>query len=419
MIVDKENYNRNKEEQLEKKKQKQTKQTNRSMSLHLGFECGDEEDYITLDRIKDIVGVKTNKIRDLFEDIGELVCLRDGCEKTDPETGEPTGVMFPSYKELKAENKKLQAKVAEIPDLLEEERYKERACNERDWEDKDEEERQDREDEIEKLEAENKELKEKVAGSREAMKKILTTSEGWRSAAHQLQRRFDRAVIGLGEFATEVYSTDSEDEIEDNDPEEYGEYPYDLQPLDSGWAQIMGYDDATKGLFKLFDEFKPPVVEHPKELKEDYEKAGQAIGDCLEATTSFAWLIADYPQYANEVKVMCFAHSFPLPNPQSPDNNIRIHWVLVYKDFVVDCSNGQIRGIHKCKNYFAYLPTLLGSHTCKLSVYLGKLDKKYEVNQDNLYKYLGITMNEFYAKYLPEVECNTKKEIMKLMTKKD
>ena len=238
----------------------------------------------------------------------------------------------------------------------------------------------------------------------------------------QLLRRFNRAIEELGAHKDHpdegIYSTD-EDEIEDNDPEEYGEYLSGPQPLDSGWAEIMGYDDETKGLFKLFDEFKPPVVEHTKELKEDYEKAGQAIGDCLEATTSFAWLIADYPQYANEVKVMCFAHKYSKVNPQSPDNNIRIHWVLVYKDFLVDCSNGRSRGIWKSNKYFAYIPTLLGSHTCKLSVYLGKLDKKYEVNQDNLYKYLGITMNEFYAKYLPEVEVINKKEIMKTMTKKD
>ena len=61
--------------------------------------------------------------------------------------------------ELKGEIEKLKAKVAEIPDLLEEERYKERAQNEQDWEDKDEEERLDREGEIEKLEEENEKLK--------------------------------------------------------------------------------------------------------------------------------------------------------------------------------------------------------------------------------------------------------------------
>ena len=182
----------------------------------------------------------------------------------------------------------------------------------------------------------------------------------------------------------------------------------------------MEYDDETKRLFKLFDEFKPPVVEHTKELKEDYEKAGQAIGDCLEATTSFAWLIVEKGQeYKDDVKVMCFAHKYGKPNPQSPDNTIRIHWVLVYKDFLVDCSNGGGRGIWKSKEYFSYLPELLGKHTCKLSVYLGKLDKKYKVNQDNLYKYLGITMNEFYEKYLPNVEVINKKEIEKLMVKKD
>ena len=334
-----------------------------------------------LDRIKDIVGVKTNKARDLIEDIGDLVCMRDGCEKTDPETGEPTGVMFLSYNELRAR-------------LDFQSRYAKEG--EKEWK-----------DEINQHNETKKELEE-----------LKETFED----------KFDRVRDYLGRFGgdeVEVFDKimdeeeSDEDEIEDNDPEEYGEYLSGPQPLDSGWAEIMEYDDETKRLFKLFDEFKPPVVEHPEELKEDYEKAGQAIGNCLEATTSFAWLIADYPQYANEVKVMCFAHKYSKVNPQSPDNNIRIHWVLVYKDFVVDCSNGRSRGIWKSNKYFAYIPTLLGSHTCKLSVYLGKLDKKYEVNQDNLYKYLGITMNEFYAKYLPEVECNTKKEIMKLMTKKD
>ena len=63
-----------------------------------------------------------------------------------------------TYQPILDENEKLKAKVAEIPDLLEEERYKERACNERDWEDKDEEERLDREGEIEKLKEENKKL---------------------------------------------------------------------------------------------------------------------------------------------------------------------------------------------------------------------------------------------------------------------
>jgi len=294
--------------------------------------------------------------------------------------------------------------------------------------------------EVEEKDEKLEELKEEIEGHKENIanlfktnaepypeqKELDETKKELEKLKETFENKFDRVRDYLGRFGgdeVEVFDKimdeeeSDEDEIEDNDPEEYGEYMGGAQALDSYWAEIMEYDEPTKRLFKLFDEFKPPVVEHSEELKEDYEKAGQAIGNCLEATTSFAWLVAQ-SGVKEEVKVMCFAHDEGKPNPQSPDNNIRIHWVLVYKDFVVDCSNGQSMGIWKSKDYFSYLPKLIGSHTCKLSVYLAKLGKTYEVNQDNLYKYLGITMNEFYEKYLPNVEVINKKEIKKLMTKR-
>ena len=60
------------------------------------------------------------------------------------------------------EIEKLKEEIKGIPALLEEERYKERACNERDWEDKEEEMREELEEEIKELKEENEKLKKKV-----------------------------------------------------------------------------------------------------------------------------------------------------------------------------------------------------------------------------------------------------------------
>ena len=330
------------------------------MPLELAEVCALREQ---LDRIKDIVGVKTNKARDLIEDIGDLVCMRDGCEKTDPETGEPTGVMFLSYNELRAR-------------LDFQSRYAKEG--EKEWKDEINQHNETKK-ENENLKAEIKKLKAEEATKDYKLTNgiVIQATQSEIDICEIYEKKLDaRFEEDCGDQATD------EDEIEDNDPEEYGEYLNHPQPLDSGWAEIMGYDDQTKGLFKIFNEFKPPVVEHPEELKEDYEKAGQAIGNCLKATTTFAWFIAQKPDYINEVKVMCFAHKYGKLNPQSPDNNTRIHWVLLYKDFVVDCFNGQSRGIWKSKEYFSYLPELLGSHTCKLMVYLANTFQ--DINQPPL-----------------------------------
>jgi hypothetical protein len=69
-----------------------------------------------LDRIKDIVGVKTNKARDIIDDIQGLVGMRDGGEATDPETGEPTGVISLSHAELKEKLKKAESEIEELKD---------------------------------------------------------------------------------------------------------------------------------------------------------------------------------------------------------------------------------------------------------------------------------------------------------------
>ena len=80
----------------------------------------------------------------------------------------------------------LKEQIEGIPALLEEERYKERACNERDWEDKEEEMRFDLENDIEKLKKENNKLLLKetqtnnenvsIKSEVEELKKILKAS---------------------------------------------------------------------------------------------------------------------------------------------------------------------------------------------------------------------------------------------------
>ena len=227
----------------------------------------------------------------------------------------------------------------------------------------------------------------------------------------------------IGEFSDEINKLKEElaqTDEEDSSDEEPGS-PQPLLPCPKDFAVMFGYDEPTIHLFKLFDEFKTPEVKRNKELTEDYEKAGQEIGNCLEATTSFGFTCLSSGSHSGEfyedIKVMCFAHNYAQPNPQSLGNNTRIHWVLLYKGFLVDCSNGSNRGIWKYDDYIKLLPQqIIGSHTCKLNVYVKKLTKKHDFSCDNLYKYLGITMNQFYAKYLPEVEVINKKEIQKLMT---
>ena len=76
------------------------------------------------------------------------------CEKLKEENAEEIKILTSCIKRLRA-------KVAEIPDLLEAEKYKERACNERDWEDLEEEKICDLERNVEELEEENEKLKER------------------------------------------------------------------------------------------------------------------------------------------------------------------------------------------------------------------------------------------------------------------
>lgn len=69
---------------------------------------------------------------------------------------------------LKRQMDKLKAEIAKIPDLLEAERYEERECNERDWEDKEEEEIDELKEEIAlRLEENEKLLRQYIDGQKE------------------------------------------------------------------------------------------------------------------------------------------------------------------------------------------------------------------------------------------------------------
>tara|TARA_R100001015_G_C4633110_1_gene197601 strand:+ start:1450 stop:2538 length:1089 start_codon:yes stop_codon:yes gene_type:complete len=76
--------------------------------------------------------------------------------------------------ELKEERKKLKEELAKVPALLEEERYKERSANERDWEDKEEE-------EIEALKKENEKIAELVISQTDKLKEVsIKYNEGYK-----------------------------------------------------------------------------------------------------------------------------------------------------------------------------------------------------------------------------------------------
>ena len=80
---------------------------------------------------------------------------------------------FPNTDAFIVKLRELKEEIKGIPDLLEEERYKERACNERDWEDKEEEIVEDLTAEIEELQEQNQELKrgnEELQGQNQELK---------------------------------------------------------------------------------------------------------------------------------------------------------------------------------------------------------------------------------------------------------
>ena len=98
--------------------------------------------------------------KDWFNDIWQVM-MRDDWVYEDYHE-EMMREIIADKSKLKKENEELKKKVEEIPSLLEEERYKERAENERDWEDKEEEERLNLESEIEELKEKGEKLREKV-----------------------------------------------------------------------------------------------------------------------------------------------------------------------------------------------------------------------------------------------------------------
>jgi len=102
--------------------------------------------------------------------------------------------MIAHIKKLTAENKDLKNKVDAIPELLEEERYKERANNERDMEDKDDE-----------LQAEIDELKEMIDDTKEFLKVCDRNKDGYYEhyETRQIATRFEG-----GSYQKEEETTD-------------------------------------------------------------------------------------------------------------------------------------------------------------------------------------------------------------------
>ena len=102
-------------------------------------------------------------------------CLAEEMKNILEEQVEKMKDTFASLNSYKECNKELQKKVDEIPTLLEEERYKERSCNERDYEDY-EENVDELQEEVDELKKENKTLEEIHSGD---MKIVKMLKEKW------------------------------------------------------------------------------------------------------------------------------------------------------------------------------------------------------------------------------------------------
>jgi len=134
-------------------------------------------------------GEPSNKARDLMDEIGSLIALRDGWEETDPETGEPTGVKHLSYKGLE--------------ELLADDDRSENAELERD----------SALDEVDKLKEENKKIKEEnekctncicnmndvIEELKEENKKLTEENENWEADDANLTKVMSMVDEELGD----------------------------------------------------------------------------------------------------------------------------------------------------------------------------------------------------------------------------
>jgi hypothetical protein len=139
--------------------------------------------------------------------------------------------MIAHIKKLAEENKDLKNKVDAIPELLEEERYKERACNERDMEDKDDE----LQAEIDELKEENNKLKLMISRLPNDME------DKWWCENNQRWRWFED---GYEEGEETEEESEEESEEEEDKCEECGKFlegedkcEEGCPAYDKGWAE--------------------------------------------------------------------------------------------------------------------------------------------------------------------------------------